>query len=132
MSTHVTGTFEHQSWDEQPFVEGADGSKLTHATIKNTYTGGIEGAATLAYLMSYPAGADVTFVGLQHVDGAIDGKRGTFVLQHLGVFADGVAQGTVSVVPGSGTGALAGLAGDGTFVTEGQTHATMTLDYTLG
>ena len=132
MTKHVTGKFEHQSWDEQPFQENADGSKLTRASINNTYTGEIEGTAKLEYLMAYPADADVSFVGLQYVDGAIDGNKGRFVLQHIGVFADGVAKGTVSVVPGSGTDDLTGLRGEGTFVTEGQTHATMTLDYDLG
>jgi hypothetical protein len=48
---------------------------------------------------------------MELVTGTLHGRRGTFVLQHLGVMTRGVGQLTVSVVPDSGTDELVGLAG---------------------
>ena len=43
------------------------------------------------------------------------GCEGSVVLQHVGAFADGAATATLTVVAGSGTGALASLTGGGDF-----------------
>jgi hypothetical protein len=43
--------------------------------------------------------------------GTLQGRTGTFVLQHSGTMTRGTPQLTISVVPDSGTGELAGLAG---------------------
>jgi uncharacterized protein DUF3224 len=43
---------------------------------------------------------------MEMVDSRLDGRSGTFVLQHGGVFEDGVAKITMSVVRRSGTGDL--------------------------
>ena len=52
------------------------------------------------------------YVAIERVDGTLDGRRGAFALQHSGTMtkADGYAM-HVSVVPDSGTGELAGIAG---------------------
>jgi hypothetical protein len=46
--------------------------------------------------------------------GRIAGKSGSFVLQRTGIFEGGVANESYFVIPGSATGALHGLLGDGT------------------
>jgi hypothetical protein len=45
------------------------------------------------------------------VSGILDGKPGTFVLQHTGTMTRGTPQLSVTVVPDSGTDQLAGLSG---------------------
>ena len=45
--------------------------------------------------------------------GKLLGRAGSFVLQHEGTFSDGLARSSYFVVPGSGTGALARLSGEG-------------------
>jgi Protein of unknown function (DUF3224) len=45
------------------------------------------------------------------VTGTLEGRNGTFVLQHSGTMSHGVPQMTVTVVPDSGTGELVGLSG---------------------
>ena len=63
--------------------------------------------------------------------GRIGGKAGTFVLQRIGAFEGGVAKESYSVVPGSATGDLRGLRGDGsTAVGHGMEHP-FTLSYEL-
>jgi hypothetical protein len=51
------------------------------------------------------------YVALEQVTGALHGRHGSFVLQHNGIMERGEGRLTVSVVPDSGTGELAGLTG---------------------
>jgi len=132
MSTHATGTFEFKSWDEKPYSEIDGGPKLTHASVANMFRGDIEGEGKLAYLMMYPDDTSATFVGMERVVGRVGDRSGSFVLQHRGTFENGAAKGTVSVLPGSGTGDLRGLRGEGAYVAkEGQSRTAFTLDYDL-
>ena len=51
------------------------------------------------------------YVAMERVSGALHGRKGTFALQHTGTMTRGTPSLTITVVPGSGTGDLAGLAG---------------------
>jgi len=51
------------------------------------------------------------YVAIERVSGTLQGRSGTFVLQHSGTMARGAFQLTITVVPDSGTGQLAGLTG---------------------
>jgi len=64
--------------------------------------------------MMYRSDGTATFLGLERVVGRIGPKKGTFVLQRTGVFEGGMAKESYSVIPGSGTGELSGLTGEGT------------------
>jgi hypothetical protein len=63
--------------------------------------------------MMYRTDGSAAFVGLERVVGRVGGKAGAFVLQRIGVFEGGQAKESYSVVPGSATGELQGLRGDG-------------------
>ena len=106
--------FAIKSWDEKPYSENRGEPKLTRASVAKTYTGDIEGDGQVEYLMMYPSAGSATFVGLERIVGRIAGKPGSFVLQRTGVFENGQAKESYFVIPGSGTGDLRGLAGDGT------------------
>jgi hypothetical protein len=105
--------FAIKSWDEKPYSEGPDQPRLTRASVAKTYTGDIEGEGQVEYLMMYRSDGSATFVGLERVVGRLGGKTGTFVLQRTGVFENGQAKESYSVIPGSATGDLQGLLGDG-------------------
>lgn len=130
MKTHGTGTFEKLTWDEAPYEEHEDGQKLTRAKITNRFEGDISGDSTLEYLMVYPNDEYASFVGLERIDGRLGDRTGCFVLQHQGVF-DGLVKATWFVVPGSATGELRGLCGEGTYVWDGSLgdKCAYTLDY---
>jgi hypothetical protein len=70
------------------------------------------------------------YSAVEHVSGTLGGRRGTFVLQHTGVMARGAQRLGITVVPDSGTGELAGLAGTMQIHVEGGKHS-YTFDYTL-
>src|SRR5258708_31749425 len=105
--------FAIKSWDEKPYSEGPDLPKLTRAGVTKTFTGDLEGEAQVEYLMMYRSDGSASFVGLERFVGRIAGKNGTFVLQRTGVFESGQAKESYSVIPGSATGELRGLPGDG-------------------
>ena len=113
MKRNANARFAIKKWDEKPYSEGADLPKLTRASVMKTFTGDIEGEGHVEYLMMYRADGSATFVGLERIDGRIGDKTGSFVLQRTGAFEGGQAKETYSVVPGSATGELRGLVGDG-------------------
>jgi Protein of unknown function (DUF3224) len=51
------------------------------------------------------------YVAFELVTGTLNGKRGSFILQHKGTMRKGVYEMSVTVVPDSGTDELAGIAG---------------------
>ena len=129
MKTHAKGTFELKAWDEKPFNEMNDMPKLTRASVIKSYQGDITGEGKLEYLMMYRDDGSASFIGLERVVGSVGGRSGSFVLEHSGTFKGGVATVTLLVVPGSGTGDLRGLRGNGEFAVGHQQPYSMTLDY---
>jgi Protein of unknown function (DUF3224) len=129
--TTATGKFEVASWDEVPFSEVEGGGKLTRASVKQTFKGDIAGEGSVEYLMCYRKDGTASFVGLQRIDGRVHDRTGSFVLTLLGEFDGGAASGTWSVVPGSATGELDGLRGDGGFEAPLGPQASVTLEYDL-
>jgi hypothetical protein len=51
------------------------------------------------------------YVAIDHVTGELDGRNGSFVLQHAGAMNRGAQSLSIMVVPDSGTGELTGLSG---------------------
>ena len=132
MKKSANARFAIKSWDEKPYSEGQGLPKLTRAAVTKTFTGDIEGEGQVEYLMMYGSDGSATFVGLERVVGLIGGKAGSFVLQRTGIFESGQAKESYSVIPGSGTGELHGLRGEGTSaVGHGNEHP-ITLNYELG
>lgn len=131
MKKSANARFAIKSWDERPYSQGQDLPKLTRASVIKTFTGDIEGEGRVEYLMMYRPDGSATFVGLERIVGRIGGKTGTFVLQRTGEFADGQARESYSVIPGSATGELQGLRGDGgSAVGHGMEHP-FSLEYEL-
>jgi hypothetical protein len=131
MKKSANARFAIKSWDEKPYSEGQNQPKLTRASVKKTFTGDIDGEGHVEYLMMYRSDGSATFVGLERIVGRIGGKTGTFVLQRIGVFENGQAKESYSVVPGSATGELQGLRGEGTSaVGHGMEHR-FSLNYDL-
>lgn len=131
MKQTANARFAIENWDEQAYSEGQDLPKLTRVRVTKTFTGDIEGEGEVEYLMMYRSDGSATFVGLERIIGRIGARSGTFVLQRSGVFEEGQAKETYSVISGSATGDLQGLLGDGTSaVGHGMEHP-FTLSYEL-
>jgi hypothetical protein len=131
MRQTASARFAIKSWDEKPYSEGENLPKLTRASVTKTYTGDIVGEGQVEYLMMYRGDGSAAFVGLERVVGRIAERNGSFVLQRTGVFEGGQAKESYSVIPGSGSGELQGLGGDGTTALGHGTDYPFTLHYEL-
>jgi len=132
MKQTAKSRFAIQGWEEKPYSEGDNLPKLARASVTKAFTGDLEGEGRVEYLMMYRSDGSASFVGFERVVGSIGGKAGTFVLQRTGVFENGQAKEAYVVVPGSGTGDLIGLKGDGNSeVGHGMEHP-FELDYEIG
>jgi Protein of unknown function (DUF3224) len=110
----VNGVFRVASWDEAACQESQD-RRLTRASVSQAFEGGISGEGSAEWLMAYNQDGTARFVGFQVVEGELEGRRGTFVMETAGEFDGQVARWQASVLPGSQTGELQELDGGGTF-----------------
>ena len=132
MSEHAAGTFKVEGWDEQAYGELEEGRKLTRASVKQAFSGEIDGSGEVEWLMCYRPDETAEFVGLQRVDGRLGERSGSFVMRSSGTFDGREAAGELAVVAGSGTGGLEGLRGRGEFTAPMGSDARVTLEYDLG
>jgi hypothetical protein len=94
--------------------EGADPEfKLGRMSIDKQISGDLT-ASTMGQMLSATTSTDGSagYVAIERVVGVLNGKRGTFVLQHSGIMNGGAPSLTITVVPDSGTEELVGLEGD--------------------
>ncbi len=121
---HAVGTFEVAMSPGAPESIEA-GLGLSSYGLSKTFEGGIQGVGTGQMLAGGPAGVETagTYVALERVVGTVDGRQGAFLLAHRGdINAEGYTL-SITVVPGSGTGDLAGISGDfGLTITDGVHH----------
>jgi hypothetical protein len=122
----ASGTFDVKITpltSEDPLLQRMNIDKQFHGDIEGTSKG-----------QMMAAGTDVkdsgVYVALEKVTATVNGKSGSFLLQHSGVMTKGVPHLSVTVVPDSGTGQLTGLAGQLAIKIEGGKHF-YDFDYTL-
>jgi hypothetical protein len=125
----ATGTFEVTPGSEDPLHATEDGPKLTHATGTQRFAGDLEADGAVDWLMCYLPDGSATFVGFQRIDGSLAGRTGTFVMQAAGSHDGTGSRATWTVVPGSGTGGLEGITGEGSFDAAGGRTVTYALAY---
>jgi hypothetical protein len=122
----ATGTFEVQL---RPL--GTDEKTLGRMSIDKQFSGDLTGTSKgemLAAMTEVTGSAG--YVAMERVVGALNGRSGTFALQHSGTMNRGAPGLVVTVVPDSGTGELEGIAGTMTITVEGKKHSYQ-FDYTL-
>ncbi|MET9679619.1 DUF3224 domain-containing protein [Streptomyces coeruleorubidus] len=131
----TTGHFTFADWQERVIGPGEDASpRLAHASVRNTFSGGIEAAGTICeYSIVYVTQKTGSFAGMELITGRLDGREGSFAVEERGWFGeDGAVHCTFEVVPGSGSGELAGLQGKGGFTAHhGETTVAYRFEYEL-
>lgn len=128
---NVKGTFTITMHAEPPY-DVVEGVSLARASFDKVFSGPLTATSSVAMIGARtPRDGSAGYVAIERVSGTLDGKRGSFVLQHNGVMNRGVASLSVTVVPDSGTGELVALSGSMQIViVEGQHH--YELEYELG
>src|SRR5258708_7092616 len=129
MTKYATGSFEVKSWNEKPYSEVDGQPKLTRADVVYRYHGDLEAEGTIEYLICYSSNNIAYFIGYEQVTGRLGDRSGSFVLQHIGTYEAGAVKDALTVVPGSATGDLSGLLGQGSCGGDGE--AVFVLDYEI-
>jgi hypothetical protein len=91
------------------------GPALMEVRLMETFSGDIEGESPVRALQMLRGDQSAALVSLQRVRGKLGGRQGSFVLQGSEIVERGKITATWFVVPGSGTGDLSGLRGEGGF-----------------
>lgn len=111
VAAHASGTFEVKLVP-QPLEDKAEGSTLARMSIDKQFHGDLEATCKGQMLTAVTdVKGSAGYVAIERITGTLQGRTGSFVLQHSGTLTRGASQQTVTVVPDSGTGQLVGLAG---------------------
>jgi Protein of unknown function (DUF3224) len=129
MPERATAKITVHSYEPVPYDEPADGPALVRIHVVERFSGDIEAEGVAEFLQVSGAVDSASFVGLERVSGRLGERSGTFVLQDVGTLEGTTVSGTWFVVPGSGTGELEGLRGEGGFTAQLGEGAEVTLDY---
>jgi Protein of unknown function (DUF3224) len=112
VTNRASGTFDVKL-SPQPLHEKIDGATLGRMSIDKQFRGDLEATSKGEMLSAMTATkGSAGYVAIEAVTGALNGRRGTFVLQHTGSMDRATPSLSVSVVPDSGTGDLSGLKGN--------------------
>jgi hypothetical protein len=111
------------------YDQPGEGPVLTRIHVEESFSGDIAGGGVVEFLQAGRADGSASFVGIERVTGTIAGRSGTFLLQDAGTVERQVVSGDWFVIPGSGTGELAGLRGEGGFSADLGEGAQVHLDY---
>jgi hypothetical protein len=127
MTMHATGPFDvKMAPQDDKSTEG-----LSRFLLDKQYHGDLDGTAKGQMLTNgVSADGSGVYVAMEKFTGILKGRSGSFVLHHTGVMTRGTPQLTIAVVPDSGTGELAGIAGTMTINIVDKKHS-YDFEYTL-
>jgi hypothetical protein len=131
VSERATASFDITDWDEQPWDE-RDGVRLSRTRVVKAFRGEIEGESTAELLMALAGQGSAAYVGVERVEGTVNGRQGSFVYLHTATAVGGAQSGSWQVLDGSGTGELAGIRGQLRIDNLPDGGHVLTLDYELG
>src|SRR6059058_2081238 len=103
-----------QSSEAKPYDQTASPA-LMEIHLSETFTGDIDGESPVRALQALREDKSACLVSMQRFRGNLGGRQGTFVLQGSEIVENGKIKATWFVVPGSATGDLSGLRGEGGF-----------------
>lgn len=127
---HARGTFEVQI-TPLPADEYADAASTGRMGITKQLSGDIDGTGKGQMLtgMGTTKGS-AAYSAIERITGTVGGRSGSFILQHTGIMHDGAQELTITIVPTSGSGELAGIAGTFSIIMDGKVHR-YEMTYTL-
>jgi hypothetical protein len=127
---HAKGTFDVKTTALAP-EDATGGAAIGRYALDKQFHGDLEATSKGQMLgAGDPAKGTAGYVAMEQVTGALNGNRGGFALQHSGTMDHNGLRLTVAVVPGSGTGELAGIAGTMTITISNGKHS-YDFEYTL-
>jgi hypothetical protein len=130
MTLHAQGAFDAKT-NLLPADDATRDVSISRYALDKQYHGDLEATSKGEMLgAGDPAKGSAGYVAIELVTGTLHGRSGSFALQHSGTMEQRKFQLTVSVVPGTGTGQLSGIAGTMTIIITNGKH-TYDFEYTL-
>ena len=119
----VRGDFDVKVLPQEP-SELARGAGIGRMSLDKHFHGPLDGPSRgeMLSLMTEVQGSGV-YVAIERFTGTLDGRAGSFALHHTGIMERGAPNLSVTVVPDSGTGELAGISGRMRIVIAGGKHS---------
>jgi hypothetical protein len=127
---NANGTFDVKL---SPLPLSYDGGEVQcgRFSLAKQFHGGLEGTSDGEMLTAgNPAAGTAGYVAVERVSGILGGRSGAFALQHNGTMDAGTQSLIITVVPGSGSGELAGISGAMKILVDGGKHS-YELEYVL-
>jgi hypothetical protein len=119
----ATGEFVVELKPLEAYAQGANGIALGRMSLDKQFSGELEATSQgemLSAMTSVRGSAG--YVVIEQVQGRLQGREGSFVLQHFGTMEKGEGRLILEVVPDSGSGDLTGLSGKMSIIIEGGKH----------
>jgi len=127
---HATGPFEVKLAPQDDKIDPS----LGRMTIDKQFHGDLEATSKGQMLTGGTAGTNPkgsgVYVAVEKVTGTLHGRTGSFILYHTGIMTQGKPELSINVVPDSGTGQLAGIAGKMNIIIKDGKHS-YDFEYTL-
>lgn len=96
----------------QEELEIGEGATIGHSRFDKRFRGVLEATSVVHMLaLMTPVHGSGAYVAIERIEGTLDGRRGSFFVQHNGIMDRGEPSLDVTVIPDSGTGELTGLHG---------------------
>jgi hypothetical protein len=128
--TIAKGTLKHKDWKEKPYREDKP-QKQTEMNSGIVLEGDLDAKGDAHMLMHYNDEKNAHYAGHLVLDARVGGKKGSFVLYEEGTFEGGLAKSKWKIVEGSGTGALKGISGKGSYEADSENTVHYELEYKL-
>jgi len=131
VTKNAVGTFEVKL-TPQPLADTSGGAKFVRMSGDKKFSGDLEatGKGEMLAVGTGAPGSSGGYVAIEWVNGTLNGKKGSFILQHSGTMTRGTQHMVITVVPESGTDELKGLSGRMTINIADGKHSYL-FEYTL-
>ena len=118
---HASGTFEVKL---NPQEDKSGDASVGRMSLEKVFHGDLEGTSRGQMLTAMTdVKGSAGYVAIERVTGTLHGRSGSFTLQHSATMNRGVPTLSITVVPDSGTGQLAGITGKFDIKIEGGKHS---------
>ena len=112
------GRIEVTNFESTPRSD-AGAFTIADAIVTEEFSGDLVGVGSMRLVMVNETDGAAHFTGMEHFLGKLGERSGSFVFQNSGRLVDGELRSEWKVIPGSGTGELSGLLGEGGCTPEG-------------
>jgi uncharacterized protein DUF3224 len=127
VTMHTTGPFDVKMTPQDDKL----GDGISRMLLDKQYHGDLEGTSKGQMLAVGSAKSSGVYVAIETFTGTLHGKTGGFSLHHTGIMTKAAPTLTISVVPDSGTGQLAGITGKMTINIAADGKHSYEFEYTL-